>query len=175
MVITDYILMTSKNSDMRKITTPIAAIIVIIIAVIIVNYPGLMDNTVTGDEPNNPTVCFNDDNDCFQIEIAITPEQMSQGLMHRESMDPDKGMLFIFQEEGIYPFWMRNTLIPLDIIWINENMTVVHIEENAQPCGPLSCPYITPDHEARYVLEINGGLAEQIVLRIGDNAAINYL
>ena len=168
--------MISKNSKMGKITTPIAAIIVIIIAVIVVNYPGLINNDITTvNESDNPTICFNDDSNCFQIELATTSEQMSQGLMYRERLDMDKGMLFIFQNEGIYPFWMKNTLIPLDIVWINEDLTVVYIEKNAQPCGPLSCPYITPDHDARYVLEINGGLAEQIGLDVGDKASIDYL
>ncbi|MFC2143842.1 DUF192 domain-containing protein [Candidatus Aenigmatarchaeota archaeon] len=168
--------MISKNSDMGKITTPIAVIIVIIFAVIVVNYPGLINNDiVTVNESDNPTICFNDNSDCFRIELATTSEQMSQGLMYRKSLDPDKGMLFIFGQEGIYPFWMKNTLIPLDIIWIDEDMTVVYIKGNAQPCGPLPCPYITPDHDARYVLEINGGLADQIGLEVGDKTIINYL
>ena len=59
---------------------------------------------------------------------------MKNGLMFRENMDSDRGMLFIFEKEGEYPFWMKNTLIPLDIIWINKDKEVVFISENAQPC-----------------------------------------
>lgn len=149
----------------------VIAVAVIIALALIIGY-NMMDNEHK-QQLNESQVCFGDD--CFQVELALTPAEQSQGLMHRDQLDPDMGMLFVFQQEGIYPFWMKNTLIPLDIIWINENLTVVHIEENAQPCSPLSCTMMTPDHEARYVLEINGGLAEQIGLRIGDNTAINYL
>ena len=80
--------MTSKRPNLRKITTPIAAIIVIVFAVVVVNYPGLIDNTTSS---NQSAVCFDDN--CFQVELAITPEKMSQGLMHRESMDYDKGII----------------------------------------------------------------------------------
>ena len=99
---------------------------------------------------------------------------MSRGLMFREKMDADKGMLFIFEKEGEYPFWMKNTLIPLDIIWINEDKEVVFISENAQPCNEeYSCSSINPGNNAKYVLEINGGISEKIGLKIGDKA--NFL
>ncbi len=62
--------------------------------------------------------CFK--NYCFKVELAKTPEERSRGLMSIKSLASDKGMLFIFEKEGIFPFWMKNTLIPLDIIWINE-------------------------------------------------------
>lgn len=97
--------------------------------------------------------------------------ERSRGLMYREGLDSDKGMLFIFEKEGEYPFWMKNTLISLDIIWINENKEVVFISENAQPCSEeYSCPSISPGKNAKYVLEINGGTSERIGLKIGDKA-----
>jgi len=118
------------------------------------------------------SVCF--ENDCFSVEIADNSEEMSRGLMFREKMDADKGMLFIFEKEGEYPFWMKNTLIPLDIIWINENKEVVLITENAQPCQKDHfCPSFKPSETAKYVLEINGGISEKIGLKIGDKA--NFL
>jgi len=108
--------------------------------------------------------------DCFYVEIADTPEKRNQGLMYRENLDEDRGMLFIFEKEEIYSFWMKNTLIPLDIIWLNENKEVVFIVKNAQPCEEENCPSIKPDKEARYVLEINAGLVDKIGLKTG-----NYL
>lgn len=112
-------------------------------------------------------VCFR--NNCFDVELATTPAKMSRGLMFRKNLDASKGMLFIFKKEGNYPFWMKNTLIPLDIIWINENKEIVFVGKNAQPCAEESpCLSINPGKNAKYVLEINGGLAEKIGLKIGD-------
>ena len=105
---------------------------------------------------------------CFYVEIADTTEKQTKGLMNRENLDENRGMLFIFDNEGIYSFWMKNTLIPLDIIWLNENKEVVFIKNNAQPCEEENCPSIKPDKEAKYVLEINGGMVDKIGLKIGD-------
>ena len=88
--------------------------------------------------------------------------------MFRENLEQDKGMLFIFQEEGEYSFWMKNTLIPLDIIWINQNKEVVFIKKNFEPCTQEVCPSVKPDKKAKYVLELNVGTVEQIGLKIGD-------
>jgi poly-gamma-glutamate synthesis protein (capsule biosynthesis protein) len=111
------------------------------------------------------SVCFAEN--CFFVEIADTPEKQTEGLMYRDSLAKDRGMLFVFDKEAIYSFWMKNTLIPLDIIWLNGNKEVVFIKNNAQPCQD-ECPAIKPDAEAKYVLEINSGLANKINLKIGD-------
>jgi len=116
-------------------------------------------------------VCFK--NNCFEVELAITPEERNRGLMSEESLGQNRGMLFIFQEEGRYTFWMKNTLIPLDIIWINSNNEVVFISENTQPCKEDSCPLIIPNKEAKYVLEINGGISKEIGLGVGDRVEMN--
>jgi uncharacterized membrane protein (UPF0127 family) len=158
---------------MRKIIILIVAILVIASAAYYIQFYTQPVNQHPGEPTNYSRICFDDN--CFQIELAITPAEQSRGLMYRDQLDPDRGMLFVFQTERIYPFWMKNTLIPLDIIWIDNNLTVVHIEENAQPCSPLSCSMITPDHEAKYVLEINGGLVDRIALGIGDDVIMDYL
>ena len=111
-------------------------------------------------------VCFK--NDCFSVEVADTESKRTQGLMFRKKLEQDRGMLFIFDEEGIYSFWMKNTLIPLDIIWINEKDEVVFIKKYFQPCQEEPCKSVTPDKEAKYVLEINGGLADKINIKVGD-------
>lgn len=111
-------------------------------------------------------VCFK--NNCFKVELAQNLEERNLGLMFRENMDSDKGMLFIFDEEGEYPFWMKNTLIPLDIIWMDENKEIVFINENFQPCKEDPCPTINPNQNAKYVLEINAGISKEIDLNIGD-------
>ncbi len=88
--------------------------------------------------------------------------------MFRESLDADKGMLFIFEEEGEYPFWMKNTLIPLDIIWIDRNKEVVFISKNTKPCEVDSCSIINPNRKSQYVLELSGGMVDKIGLNVGE-------
>ena len=88
--------------------------------------------------------------------------------MNRESLNQNAGMLFIFQEEGVYPFWMKNTLIPLDIIWINKDKKIIHIEKNVQPCKAGPCPSYSPEKQALYVLEINTGLSERYSFKEGN-------
>jgi len=107
-------------------------------------------------------------NTCFVTQIADTIDKQKRGLMFRDHLDGDKGMLFVFKRENQYPFWMKNTLIPLDIIWINKNQEVVFISENIQPCRESRCPAIKPDQKAQYVLEVNSGTAKVIDLKIGD-------
>ena len=113
-------------------------------------------------------ICF--ENNCFDLELAQTKEQRKQGLMFREKLDSDKGMLFIYEKERIYPFWMKNTLIGLDIIWISKENQVVYISHNNQPCQDNDCFSINPNKKAKYVLEINAGKAAEINLKIGDQA-----
>jgi len=112
---------------------------------------------------------------CFNVELATTPAQQEQGLMYRTSLDNDKGMLFVFDKEGIYPFWMKNTLMPLDMIWIDSSNKVVFIAENVQPCKTQECPSITPGANAKYVLEMNGNISKGMGLAVGDTLDINFV
>ena len=109
---------------------------------------------------------------CFFVEIAKNEQEREKGLMNRTQLNEDSGMLFIFEKEGIYPFWMKNTLIPLDIIWINDSQDgekeVVFISKNATPCKTFFCASIVPVKKAKYVLEINAGIVDKIGLKIGD-------
>ncbi len=123
-------------------------------------------------------VCFSDK--CFSVEIADSESEKELGLMNRESLAENKGMLFIFDEDGIYNFWMKDTLIPLDIIWINSDKEVVYIKENALPCKNLfdekdslkneQCETFIPDRKAKYVLEINAGKTKELGIKIGETA-----
>ena len=140
----------------------LSLILLVIISVKLLNYPIDKQNQV----------CFK--SYCFSVELAVTPEEREKGLMFRQNLDSDKGMLFIFKKEGRYGFWMKNTSIPLDIIWINDNKEVVFINENTQPCRENYCPVIEPTKDAKYVLEINGGLSEKIGLTIESKVYIEY-
>lgn len=112
-------------------------------------------------------VCF--DNECFVVEVVDTPQSREVGLMNRENLDKNKGMLFIFEVEGRYPFWMKNTLIPLDIIWIDSSGKIIDIKE-AEPCERDPCKIIDHDGSAKYVLEINKGLSSQLGIELGQIA-----
>ena len=111
-------------------------------------------------------VCFK--NNCFGIEIVSNESDRMKGLQFRKSLEQDKGMLFVFSESHRSVFWMKDTFIPLDIIWIDESRKVVHIEHNVPPCKKDSCPAYSTPYEALYVLEINAGKAEEIGLKEGD-------
>ena len=87
--------------------------------------------------------------------------------MFRESLN--RGMLFVFETQDIYPSWMKNTLIPLYIIWIDKDFKVVHIE-HAVPCND-TCPSYVPEKKALYVLEANAGFADNII--VGDSLSIS--
>ena len=113
--------------------------------------------------------CFKEE--CFEVEVADSPNEQERGLMFYESLEINKGMLFVFNKEANYPFWMKNTLIPLDIIWLNKNYEVVFISENTQPCGEI-CEPIDPKQNAKYVLEINGGLVGEKNIKVGDKLSI---
>lgn len=111
-----------------------------------------------------PRLCFGEK--CFTVELARTPTERQQGLMYRRELATDAGMLFVFERSGSYSFWMKNTYLPLDILWLDEQFRAVHIERGVPPCMDEPCPSYRPDADARYVLEVNRGAAGGIT--VGD-------
>ena len=105
----------------------------------------------------------------FDIEIAEQPTERNYGMMYRKSMDPNMAMLFIMDREEPQSFWMKNTYVSLDIIYINENMEVVSIQKNARPLDETSLPSGEP---AKYVLEVKGGLSDKLNLKKGDKISV---
>ncbi len=101
----------------------------------------------------------------FDIEIADNDYETQTGLMHRKSMLDNNAMLFIFPDMRPRSFYMKNTYIPLDIIYLDSDNTIVSIQENARPLDETSLPSNTP---AKFVLEINGGLSQQLAIAAGD-------
>lgn len=101
----------------------------------------------------------------FEVELATTPEERAQGLMYRRSLDPDAGMLFDFGHERPVSMWMRNTYIPLDMVFIKADGRITNIIERAEPHSESPRPSSEP---VRFVLELPGGTAERLDIGPGD-------
>jgi uncharacterized membrane protein (UPF0127 family) len=144
----------------RKILLSASVLVIFAITISLLLFPG----------KGGQSVCIKAK--CFGIEIADTPDERSRGLMLRDHLDEDRGMLFAFGGDGIYPFWMKDTKIPLDIIWMDSGGKIVYVAENVQPCEVDPCPTTDPGVSARYVLEVNGGTSEKYDFVIGDTARI---
>ena len=101
----------------------------------------------------------------FTVELALTVEQRSQGLMHRQSMPLDHGMLFDFGEMRPVSMWMQNTPLPLDMLFIQRDGTISHIHRKAVPFSQTIISSRGPVH---FVLELNGGRAASLGIEVGD-------
>jgi uncharacterized membrane protein (UPF0127 family) len=134
-------------------------------AVHVVTPPPGPDSTPT---PTTVTI----DDASFAVELAVTPQQVAQGLSGRPSLAPGTGMLFIFESEGLHSFWMKDMRFPLDMVWISAEHAVVDITEDVPPPAPgqttADLPTYMPAEPAQYVLEINAGEADSADIRIGD-------
>lgn len=117
-------------------------------------------------------ICFSDQ--CFDVEVAQTFAERAEGLQFRKSLDKNAGMLFIFSESRRHNFWMKDTFISLDIIWIDRNKQIVSIVPNILPCTTPQCPVYTPDKNALYVLEVNAGVTTELGLKVGDQAVFLF-
>lgn len=117
--------------------------------------------------PSNGVVSIQTDTatHVFQVEIADEPGERNRGLMFRDSLDEDAGMLFIYPEPGHASFWMKNTKIPLDMLFIDEDGTIVRI---APETTPFSLDAVRSGEPVIAVLEIDGGDAEQLDIEAGD-------
>lgn len=110
----------------------------------------------------------------IMAELADTVEERARGLMFRPSLEKNHGMLFAFAEPQQWSFWMKNTRIPLDIIWMDRNKRIVHIERNVPTCSRTDdgCPQYQPNENAMYVLELAAGSADALGLERG--AALRF-
>ena len=107
-------------------------------------------------------------NERFVVELADTSEKQALGLMFREQMPDDHGMLFLFPGEATRSFWMKNTRIPLDIFYFDEELKLVSVAENTKPCRTQRCPSYPSTAPAKYVLELNAGKAAELGVKTGD-------
>ena len=106
----------------------------------------------------------------FNVEVAKTIEERRTGLMYRKKLLNNEGMLFIFPREKIIQLWMKNTYIPLDVIFISENKVIVDIKKNMEK---LSETIVKSKVKSRYALEFNAGLINKLDIKIGDKVLFN--
>lgn len=125
-------------------------------------------------ELNNEKIKICCNNNCFNVEIADDNESRQLWLMHRENLDDNKWMLFIYNKQWIRSFRMKNTLIPLAWIWLDSNLKIVDIKL-MEPCKTKECPIYTSESEAQYILEINQRLIkEKWLLSTWDKCEIKF-
>jgi len=101
-------------------------------------------------------------------ELAVTEGERQQGLMFRDKINTDQGMLFVFQKNDIFSFWMKNMNFSLDILWLNQEKKIVHIESGVPPCKDPECPSYFSPIPAQYVLELKAGSVAAHQLKIYD-------
>jgi uncharacterized membrane protein (UPF0127 family) len=116
--------------------------------------------------PPQPKAVFPDGFSAI-IELAITPDELAQGLMFRPRLGDDRGMLLVFAEEKVPNIWMMNTLVALDLIYLDRSGRVVDVITDAQPCPGEPCPRFIPKHPAQAVLEIPAGGATLHEIEVG--------
>lgn len=146
---------------MKKAVKFLIPIVLILISVIIILFQNFAQS--------HKTICFS--STCIKAEVADSSAERAKGLMYRYSLSDDEGMLFIFDKSEKHQFWMKNTFIPLDIIWINKNFEVVDIQ-TAYPCKEEPCKIYAPKSEALYVLEVNANFAKEKNISTGNSVEI---
>jgi uncharacterized membrane protein (UPF0127 family) len=101
-------------------------------------------------------------------ELARSDEERARGLMFREKMAEDQAMLFLFETEEAHSFWMKNMRFAIDILWLDAQKRIVHLEKTVPPCPRDPCPSYAPSAAASFVLELQAGFAEKHGLRLND-------
>jgi len=174
--------MSLKNILQSKFVKNIGSLLLAVICFIAYsNYvsdeltPMTYDDMYAESSFDQPTVVLTDkdsNRSYVNIEIADTVYERAVGLMFREELAENSGMLFVFKDDSNVAFWMKNTIMPLDIIYISKDLEIGSISKKAQPCEIETCPSYSPDDLYRYVLEVNGGYTELHNIRVGDTVEI---
>ena len=148
-------------------TTRTQVILPIFIAAVIIGVVGLMTlpSEVKLESVEFPMGTIIVDDVALQVMIADTEPRRVRGLMFEDQLPYDQGMIFVFEESGLYSLWMLNMQFPLDMIWFDQDGKVVHIEKDVSPCKAAleiaTCQSIIPDAEALYILEVTSGFVDK--------------
>jgi len=133
-------------------------------------YDDVMGNDETEEELESEELTFKteDGDHTFNVEVADKSYERRKGLMDRETLADDAGMLFVFNDEGFRNFWMKDTQLYLDIIFISADKKVVDIKKDFEPCYSEDCPDYRSKREAKYVVEVRGGTSDEKGIKVGD-------
>ena len=148
-------------------TTRAQALIPITIAAVIIGVVGLMSIPSESklESVEFPMGTIKVDKIPLEVQIADTEPRRVRGLMFQDQLPYNQGMIFVFEQPGLYSLWMLNMQFSLDMIWFDQDGKVVHIEKDIPPCKtPLeiaACQSIVPDNDAVYVLEVTSGFVDQ--------------
>ena len=115
------------------------------------------------------------DKTVVSLEVAKSEAERARGLMFRTDLAEQAGMIFLFERPGIYPFWMKNTLIPLDMLWTDTNGRIAWIAESVPPCKADPCPEYPPRAEAQYVIELRAGFVKRHGVKVGDVVTLKHV
>ncbi|OGC45243.1 hypothetical protein A2V49_01425 [candidate division WWE3 bacterium RBG_19FT_COMBO_34_6] len=110
----------------------------------------------------------------FELKIANSLSKQTKGLMYVNNLAEKNGVIFIFDNNQNNKLWMKNTIIPLDMIWVNDRDEIIYIQKNAQPCAQKICRSYGSNDLSKYIIEINAGLCDKYDINIGDKVAINF-
>ena len=120
-------------------------------------------------KPKQGNFSFPSHNLNIEVELAQSIAQQAKGLMNRKKLDENAGMLFVFTDEAKRTFWMKNTYIPLDLIFISKDKKIAEIKENFEPCQEDNCSTYKSENLAQYTLEVNAGFVEKNQIKIGED------
>lgn len=166
---------------MKLLFTLLTIVVILVIFITLATHKTADSNITTYSQQNfdyelTDIEITNSENQAITVkaEVADTGAKRTKGLMFRESLEENMGMIFIFPMASNYKFWMANTLIPLDIIWINENFEITYINKDTPPCTKTGkaqsyCTSYGPsNNKDKYILEVNAGFTEKNKIEVGN-------
>ena|SRR3989338_1441751 len=154
-----YFMLQIKTKVKKKFLVPL-----VVFLILLIGYAFYKDFN-----GNSKEICV-ENKTCFSIEVADSLDERKIGLSDKNSIEENEGMLFIFQQEEIPGFWMKDMGFPIDIVWIDKNMKITGIEKSLEPCEEgKECPVFYPSRNIMYVLEISSGLSDKYGFEEGDS------
>jgi len=146
--------------------------LVVLVIAILVSIFFFSSTAAAGRAAKNGAIRF-ENGKSVSVEIASSDEKKAAGLMYREKLEENSGMLFVFGYENNYSFWMKNMNFAIDMVWVDSSFRIVDITHTAQPCREEKCGMYSPNRRAKYVIEVNSGFAEANGVETGQRVYFN--
>ncbi len=162
------------KQKVKKHSLAIQIIVTVVIIALIFTACAIMQAPTKEEVAAVPQACFKHDV-CLDLIVVTTSEELEIGLSNYSSLPEGRGMLFIFEEEGLQRMWMKDMDFPIDMFWLDRKGKILHIEKKALPCEPPMCEIFEPMVRAKYVLETNEGFAHETNLFDGDKVELRFI